>query len=267
LLLNLYIIQAVSVWRNGELNSLIFERFAQYFHFRFKDRTAAAIALSDVLDGIIKKPDRNRSLIVAIPRGGVVTADTISERLSIKNFDIVISKKLTDPDNKEQAIGAVIEDSFTLILEDLVKDLQISNDYLKKEIAYQTLQIDIRKRKYFQNLESDMLPSKLRYCDTILLVDDGIATGASMIVTVKWLRQFCVDSGLDRKRVIIAVPVAPKNIVERIRNQYTVEVVTLFQPFLSSFRSVEQYYQNFEQIPDERVIEIINERIIKHYFP
>ncbi len=63
-----------------------------------------------------------------------------------------------------------------------------------------------------------MLPSKLRYCDTILLVDDGIATGASMIVTVKWLRQFCVDSGLDRKRVIIAVPVAPKNIVERIRN-------------------------------------------------
>ncbi len=73
-------------------------------------RTAAAIALSDVLDGIIKKPDRNRSLIVAIPRGGVVTADTISERLSIKNFDIVISKKLTDPDNKEQAIGAVIED-------------------------------------------------------------------------------------------------------------------------------------------------------------
>lgn len=244
---------------------MIFERFVRNFHVKFKNRTAAAIALSEVLNGTIRKPDRERTLILAIPRGGVVTADEISERLSIKNFDIVVPKKLTDPDNKEQSIGSVIGDGFTLIFDDKVKDLHISNDYLSNEISHQIRQTQKRKKIYFQDMESDKLHQKLKGCETILLVDDGIATGASIIVTVKWIRQYCKDLGIDKKKVIIAVPVAPKNIVEQINHQYSIEVVAVLQPSMDSFRSVEQYYQNFEQIQDKQVVEIIRKRMIRNH--
>jgi putative phosphoribosyl transferase len=242
---------------------LIFDKIIRHFQFKFKDRTAAAIALSEILKEIIKKEDRKGTLVLAIPRGGALTGDIVSKRLSIPNFDIIIPRKLTDPDNKEQAIGAVIADGFTYILDDLVKDFQITEEYLKKETSFQVQQADQRIRNYFQNFQSNsLLYQKVKEHGIILLVDDGIATGATMAVTVKWIRQFCTNSGLDQKRVIIAAPVAPKNITEQIRNDYAVEVAMVFHPLIRSFRSVEQYHQNFEPVTDEQVMRILKERKI-----
>jgi putative phosphoribosyl transferase len=242
---------------------LIFDKIVGHFQFKFNDRAAAAIALSEILKKIIKKEDRKCTLVLAIPRGGALTGNIISQKLSIPNFDIVIPRKLTDPDNKEQAIGAVIAEGYTYILDDLVKDFQITEEYLKNETTFQVQQAEERKRKYFQNLQSSSsLCEKVKEYRIILLVDDGIATGATMIVTVKWIRQFCKNSGLNPKRVIIAAPVVPKELTEQIKNDYAVEVATVFNPSLRSFRSVEQYHQNFEQVTDEQVIRLLKERNI-----
>lgn len=239
---------------------MIFNKFFRNIHFKFKDRTAAALALSEILRGAVKKDDIKDTLVLAIPRGGIITADIVSKKLSIPNFEIVIPRKLTDPDNKEQAIGAVIDDGFTFIQYDMVKDFQITPEYLKKEITFQTQEINLRKRKYDQNLQSSFLPEKIKKYKIILLVDDGIATGATMMVTAKWISQFIKNPTINRKRVIIAAPVSPKNITEQIKKECSVEVQTVFHPLQINFHSVEQYHQNFEQVTDEQVIQIIKRR-------
>ncbi|TVP40364.1 phosphoribosyltransferase [Candidatus Nitrosocosmicus arcticus] len=239
---------------------MIFSKIFRNIQIKFKDRTAAAVALSEILKGTIKRDDRKDTLVLAIPRAGIITADIVSKKLSIPNFGIVIPRKLTDPDNKEQAIGAVIDDGFTFIQHDLVKDFHITPEYLKKEISFQIQEINLRKRKYDLNLQSSVLPEKIKKYKIILLVDDGIATGATMMVTAKWIGQFVKNPTINRKRVIIAVPVAPKNITEHIKKECSVEVETVFHPLQIKFHSVEQYHQNFEQVTDERVIQIIKGR-------
>ena len=163
---------------------MIFPKIFRPIQFKFKNRTAAAIALSEILKGTIKKDDRKDTLVLAIPRAGILTADIICKKLSIPNFDIIISRKLTDPDNKEQAIGAVMENEFTFIKHDLVKDLQITEEYLEKEIIFQLREINQRKRKYNQSHQDCFLSKKIEEHKIVLLVDDGIATGAAMMVTL-----------------------------------------------------------------------------------
>lgn len=242
---------------------MFFNNIFRPIQFKFKDRVAAAIALSNILKSSIKKNDRKDTLVLAIPRAGILTADIVTKKLSIPNFDIVYTKKLTDPNNKEQAIGAIIDDGFTFLKHDLIKDFQISEDYLEKEISFQIQQINQRKKKYLQNLDRSFLATKIKEHKIILLVDDGIATGATMMVTAKWIQQLYKDSTTDQKSVVIATPVAPKNITEQIKNECKMKVVTVFNPLQDNFHSVEQYHQNFEEITDEQVINIINEKTKK----
>ena len=141
---------------------MIFTKIFRPIQFKFRDRTAAAIALSEILKGTIKKDNRKDTLVIAIPRAGVLTADVICKKLSIPNFDIIISRKLTDPDNKEQAIGAVMEDGFTFIKHDLVKDLQITEEYLKKEISCQIQEINQRKKNIIKIFKVVIYLKKLK---------------------------------------------------------------------------------------------------------
>jgi predicted phosphoribosyltransferase len=93
---------------------MIFESIVSKFQFKFKDRVTAANILGESLKDKIKKQEEQRTAVVlGIPRGGVVTADIVAKKLSTENFDIVIPRKLTDTDNKEQAIGAIMEDGTT----------------------------------------------------------------------------------------------------------------------------------------------------------
>lgn len=239
---------------------MIFGRFSQ--RVQFKNRVAAAITLSEMLKGTVKKNDRKHTLVLGIPRAGVLTADIVAKRLSIPNFDIILLRKLTDPSNKEQAIGAVTDAMYTFILNDLVKDFQISEEYLKREIALQIQEINERKRKYYKNPAKSFLNERIREHNIIMLVDDGIATGATMTVAAKWIRQFDTNSSNNQRRVIVAAPVAPKIVVEQIRRKCSVEVVTVFEPSNGFFHSVEQYHQDFDPVTDEEVIEIIKGRKI-----
>ncbi|HET7284961.1 MAG TPA: phosphoribosyltransferase family protein [Nitrososphaeraceae archaeon] len=139
---------------------------------------------------------------MGIPRGGVVTADIVAKKLSTDNFDIVIPRKLTDPDNKEQSIGAIMEDGTTYLDKELISELSISEEYIEKEKAYQIQEIK-RRSSLFRKQGLDYY-SKIDG-KVAILVDDGAATGATIIAAARWVKRT-----QNTKRLIIAIPVAPK---------------------------------------------------------
>jgi putative phosphoribosyl transferase len=124
----------------------MFEKITNKFQFKFKDRVTAANILGESLKDKIKKQEEQRTAVVlGIPRGGVVTADIVAKKLSTDNFDIVIPRNLTDPDNKEQSIGAIMEDGTTTYLDkELISELSISEEYIEQEKAYQIQEIKRR---------------------------------------------------------------------------------------------------------------------------
>ena len=233
----------------------MFEAISRRFQLKFKDRAAAGNILAEIIKDRLKKEKLEQCIVFGVPRGGVVTADTVARRLSAANaavdFDIIIPRKLTDPDNKEQAIGAVMEDGTTYLDEELISMLQITPEYVEKEKAEQIQEIRRRNALYYSKTSincHDHLKDK-----ATILVDDGAATGATLIAAARWLRKRHTP-----KRLIIAVPVAPKDTIKLLRQESdVVEVVT--DPS-SIFKSVEQFYQDFKPVPDDKVMEILRTR-------
>jgi putative phosphoribosyl transferase len=234
----------------------MFEAISRRFQLKFKDRAAAGNILAEIIKNRLKKEKLEQCIVFGVPRGGVVTADTVVRRLSSSaiaavDFDIIIPRKLTDPDNKEQAIGAVMEDGTTYLDEGLISLLHITSEYIEKEKAEQLEEIRRRSTLYYRNTSisyHDDLKGK-----TTILVDDGAATGATLIAAARWLRRKHTP-----KRLIIAVPVAPTDTIKLLKQESdAVEVVT--DPS-SIFKSVEQFYQDFRQVPDDKVMEILRTR-------
>jgi putative phosphoribosyl transferase len=238
---------------------MIFESISRNFQFKFKHRVAAASILVESLkDRIKNEQEQKTAVILGIPRGGIITADIVAKKFSTIFFDIVIPRKLTDPDNKEQAIGAIMEDGTTYIDQQLINDLQISSDYLEKEKLEQMQEIKRRTTLYRKEPRKDF--SSFLKDKTVILVDDGAATGATIIVAARWIKQL-----EDKpKRLIIAVPIAPKSTVNLLKKECNTEVEVVISPS-STFHSVEQYHQNFQSIPDEQVIRIMKDRNLSPY--
>jgi putative phosphoribosyl transferase len=234
----------------------MFEAISRRFQLKFKDRAAAGNILAEIIKNRLKKEKLEQCIVFGVPRGGVVTADTVVRRLSSStnaaiDFDIIIPRKLTDPNNKEQAIGAVMEDGTTYLDEELISMLQITPEYVEKEKSEQIQEIRRRNALYYSKTSincHDHLKDR-----ATILVDDGAATGATLIAAARWLRKKHTP-----KRLIIAVPVAPKDTIKLLRQESdVVEVVT--DPS-SIFKSVEQFYQDFKPVPDDKVMEILRTR-------
>jgi len=240
---------------------MIFDLISHKFQLKFKDRVAAADVLGESLKDRVKKVEEQKTAVVlGIPRGGVITADIVAKKFSTLFFDIIVPRKLTDPDNKEQAIGAIMEDGTTYIDLQLINDLQISSEYLEKEKLEQIQEIKRRIALYRNNEPtrkgfSSSSSSSFLKDKTVVLVDDGAATGATIIAAARWIRKL----ENKPKRLIIAIPVAPKSTVNLLRKECNTEVEVVISPS-STFHSVEQYHQNFQQIPDEQVIKIMKDR-------
>ena len=228
----------------------LFEALTRKFQVRFKDRLTAGNILAEALKDTVKKEQITNVIVLGVPRGGVITADIVARKLSSPEFDIVIPRKLTDPDNKEQAIGAIMNDGTTYLDEQLISDSQISSEYLEKEKSDQIEEIKRRTSLFF----GDAVPKEHNFENKIvILVDDGAATGATVIAAARSIRK-----RFRPKRLIIALPVAPKETVILLKQEAdTIEVVT--SPS-SNFRSVGQYYQDFNPVADEQVREIMRNR-------
>jgi predicted phosphoribosyltransferase len=203
----------------------------------FSDRTDAGKQLGKKLEFL-----RGQNLLIlAIPRGGVVVADSIATFLGCK-LDIIVSRKIGAPHNPELAIGAVLHDGSYFPNSDVVKMLQIPQRYIDLEKSIQMKEIERRLINYRGSMQYD-LENK-----TIVIVDDGIATGATILVAALWVKK------QKPKKVIIAVPVGSKDSIQKL-HEISDEVVVLYAP--DFFNAVGEFYKDFEQVEDKTVLEIM----------
>ena len=212
---------------------------------RFKDREHAADLLTSKLKNELKNEIPKEITVFGVPRGGVILAYTIYQNKVANYFDIVIPRKLGAPNNKELGIGAIMDKDTVYLNEYVVKALRVPEDYIETEKITQVREIDRRTLLYRPNQEEYNIENK-----TIILVDDGAATGSTLVVSARWLRK------RKPRKIIIAVPVAPNETVELLKNEVD-EVVTILIPPTSNFTSVAQFYDNFEEIRGEKVVKIM----------
>ena len=204
----------------------------------FQDRTDAAKRLAKKLAWLKK----DEPIILAIPRGGVITGDVIASELEAK-LDIIVSKKVGAPSNPELAIGAVMHDGSYYPNEEITRVLNIPQKYIDAEIALKMKEIHQRLVRFRGSSVYD-LKNK-----TIVLVDDGIATGATMFVAIHWVKK------QKPKKLIVAIPVGPKETIDRLK-KVADKVEVLHAPLF--FNAVGEFYQDFGEVNDYQVVEIMS---------
>jgi len=206
----------------------------------FRDREDAARQLVGRLRGrLLHDP-----LVLAIPRGGVVTGAVLGGELGAE-LDVVLSRKLRAPVEPELAIGAIAEDGKVYLNHQIVESLDLPEDYLFKERRHQLAEI-ARRREHFRAAR----PQARIAGRSVIVTDDGIATGSTMIAA---LRAVKVQKPYE---LIVAVPVASPDRLAEIHN-WCDEVVFLLAP--EEFSSVGQFYEDFAQVEDEEVVQILRE--------
>jgi len=202
-----------------------------------KDRVEAGQLLGDnLINYHIENP-----IVLAIPRGGVIVGHEIAKKFGCK-LDVVISKKITPPENPEYAIGAVTHDG--TLYKGNYWDNYSSDENFADELTRKKQEVKRRLEEYQRTTEYD-LEGK-----TIVLVDDGIATGSTVFAILNWL------SKQSTKKVLLAIPVIPADTYEVVKDKVS-DVITLQIP--TSFSSVGQFYSSFEQVSDDEVKEILGQ--------
>lgn len=205
---------------------------------RFKDRKEAGQILAIKL----QKYKDDDAIVLAIPRGGVPLGYAIAKSLKLP-LEVVLSKKIGHPLHKEYAIGAVTLKN--RVLSDVTS--HISSEYIEME----TKRIREKLKKRFHEYYGNRKPLPLKG-HTLIVVDDGIATGNTILSTIEML--------FEEKphKIIVAIPVASNNALRKLQHsQYIDEVVCLLVP--ENFRAVGQFYQDFEQVDDATVARLLNE--------
>lgn len=216
----------------------------------FRDRIDAAKQLAKNIRRLKeeaqkeKADDENNSFIVlAIPRGGIIIGDIIASELGVK-LDVVISRKIGAPLNPELAIGAVMPDG-SYFLNEVADVMNVPQDYIDSQIHKELKEID-RRLIHFRGSRDygNELGGK-----TVVLIDDGIATGATVLASARWIKE-----KYNCKKLVIAVPVAPRDILEDL-NGIADKVIVLYTP--EPFGAVGRFYQDFAQVSDQEVKEIM----------
>ena len=210
----------------------------------FHDRKEAGSLLGAALANLAGA----RTVVLGIPRGGVIVAREVA--LSLKAaLDIVLSRKLGAPHNPELAIGAISEDGRTFLDDSIISHTGANKTYIDKESGRQLNEIRRREKIFRRILPKTSLEGK-----TVIIVDDGLATGATMQASLWAARQEKLS------RLIAAVPVASGEAIDRIA-VHCDEVVCLRCPDL--FEAVGQFYTNFDQTSDEEVMHVLKEEFTK----
>lgn len=201
----------------------------------FINRFDAAMQLSKKLD----KYRGQSGVILAVPRGGVPIGYYLARYLDFQ-LDLLMTKKLGHPQNEEFAIGAVgLEDS---IIEETEN---VSPEYIKEKTAEIHEQLKKRYKEFMGEKEPLDLKGKI-----VIVVDDGIATGRTILATLKMPRS------KNPQKLVVAVPVASQQAAQRIRKEVD-EFICLYTPV--PFWGVGRFYQDFSQTTDEEVIEFLKE--------
>jgi predicted phosphoribosyltransferase len=209
---------------------------------KFRDRADAGRILAERL---AQEASNKPTVVLGIPRGGVILADIVARRLGT-DFDIVIPRKLGAPTNEELAIGAVMEDGTSYINRYLTDALRVPQDYIEKEKARQIEEIVRRTEMYRKRNMAYGIAGK-----QAILVDDGIATGATVIASARWVKKHSPAS------LTVAVPVAPIQSVEVLQHESD-HVLSIETP--RDFASVGQFYEEFSPVSDDEIKAIMRAR-------
>lgn len=211
----------------------------------YRDRVHAGRQLAAALKEYAGDPD---TIIIALPRGGVIVGAEVAKALHL-TLDIVCPRKVGAPFNEEYAIGAITETGEGIISQDIVRELGVSQEYLKKTIEEETKKAKWRLDHYRKNRPPRNLKGK-----RVIIVDDGLATGSTMRAALKTLR------AEEAKEIIMAVPVAPADTLEKLEKEADKTVCLSVPP---TFYAVGQFYDFFDQTTDEEVIALLEENFSK----
>ena len=202
----------------------------------FHDRVEAGRLLASKLASYRDDPG---GLILALPRGGVAVGYELALALHLP-LDVFITRKLSTPDNPEYAIGALSETGAIYLNPDAVGVFHLSHEELEGFIGDERREITRRQQLYRNGLSLPTLNDR-----TVILVDDGMATGSTFFATIEAVME------LSPRRVIAAVPVAPVDSVTRVRGTVD-ELIVLATP--DPFFAVGHYFQDFAQVDDAQVL-------------
>lgn len=206
---------------------------------KFLDRYEAGKVLAEHLKSYVKK---SNVIVLALPRGGVPVAYEIAKALFIP-LDIFVVRKLGVPGHEELAMGAIATGGTVVFNDEIIRELHISKSAIDQVIQLEQQELQRRELTYRGNRPFPTLKDK-----TIILVDDGIATGATMRAAIKALRQ------QNPASIIMAVPVAAFSTCVEMEGLVD-KIICPLKPH--QFYAVGAWYENFSQTSDEEVFELL----------
>jgi len=201
----------------------------------FRDRGKAGRLLADELGKYANRPN---VIVLGLPRGGVPVAAQVAQRLNAP-LDVFIVRKLGLPGHPELAMGAIATGGVRVLNTDVVNALRIPNEVINEVTATEYQELQRRERLYRDDLPLPEVEGK-----TVIVVDDGVATGSTMLAAVSALRQ------LGASRIVIATPVIAHSTHDELKH-YADEIVTVLCP--EEFYGVGQWYEDFSQTSDDEV--------------
>lgn len=201
----------------------------------FQDRREAGRRLAQELGSFKGRDD---VVVLGIPRGGVVVGHEIAQALDAP-LDVYITRKIGAPHNPELAIGAVASDGTLILDHQLAKRLGVSEDYIDAESERQKQEIERRIAEYRGGLSAPKLKDKV-----VILADDGVATGATTLATIRAIQT------QEPAQLILAVPVGPRDTIESLKREVD-QLFCLYAPEI--FWAVGAFYNVFDQTSDAEV--------------
>ena len=208
---------------------------------QFRDRFDAGELLAEKLTGFANKPD---VIVLALPRGGVPVGAQVARRLNVP-LDVFVVRKLGLPGHPELAMGAIASGGVRVFNGDVVNSLRIPDEVIDAVTAKELQELQRRERSYRDDLPPPEVEGK-----TVIVVDDGVATGSTMAAAVGALRQ------LGAGRIIVATPTIARSTYNYLSTSAD-EVVAVIVP--EEFYGVGQWYEDFTQTSDEEVQELLRE--------
>lgn len=213
---------------------------------RFRDRTDAGQQLATQLQDYANRTDANRTdtIVLGLPRGGVPVAYEVAKALNLP-LDICLVRKLGVPGHPEFAMGAIAEQGVRILDNDIIKCLKIGDRAIEQVLAKEKQELQRRRQIYWGDRPQPNIQGR-----TVILVDDGLATGATMQAALSVLQV------QQPKEIVVAVPIAPLSVCQALQSKGH-QVVCLATPH--PFHAIGLWYENFAQTSDQQVCSLLAE--------
>ena len=205
----------------------------------FSNRTEAGRLLAEKL---LKYAGRAEVIVLGLPRGGVPVAFEVAQRLGVP-LDVFIVRKLGVPGFEELAVGAIASGGVRVLNEDVLRALPNADETIQSITARETAELERREQSYRNGRPAPELRDRI-----VILVDDGLATGATMRAAVKALRH------RGAAKIVVAVPVGPPDTCREFEDEADETICATIPEF---FQAVGQYYQDFSQTSDDEVRDLL----------